>query len=131
MRSLFHLANYAPERKNSLGRLCSYPHETARSQKLLQGRCDYSIELRHNSPWDVFLTIFSDPTNIALIISGFTLVFTAIQTAIAAHQTVTNKSQLDDEDKNIEYCKKILHDSNITVNVTINNQGNIQINSYE
>ena len=31
MRSLFHLANYAPERKNSLGRLCSYPHETARS----------------------------------------------------------------------------------------------------
>ena len=32
MRSLFHLANYAPERKNSLGRLCSYPHETARSQ---------------------------------------------------------------------------------------------------
>ena len=34
MRSLFHLANYAPERKNSLGRLCSYPHETARSHKL-------------------------------------------------------------------------------------------------
>ena len=33
MRSLFHLANYAPERKNSLGRLCSYPHETARSLK--------------------------------------------------------------------------------------------------
>ena len=35
MRSLFHLANYAPERKNSLGRLCSYPHETARSQCFL------------------------------------------------------------------------------------------------
>lgn len=35
MRSLFHLANYAPERKNSLGRLCSYPHETARSHKNL------------------------------------------------------------------------------------------------
>ena len=35
MRSLFHLANYAPERKNSLGRLCSYPHETARSQNYI------------------------------------------------------------------------------------------------
>ena len=38
MRSLFHLANYAPERKNSLGRLCSYPHETARSLKIYMSR---------------------------------------------------------------------------------------------
>lgn len=100
-------------------------------EQLLQGKCDYSIELRHHSPWDVFLTIFSDTTTISLIINAFTLVFTVIQTAIASHHAITNKNKLNDEDKNIEYCKKKLHDSHITVNVTINNQGNIQINSYK
>ena len=42
-----------------------------------------------------------------------------------------NKNNLDAEGKNIEYCQKVLHDSNITVNVTINNQGNIQVNSQK
>ena len=100
-------------------------------ERLLQGKCEYSIELRHNSPWDVFLTIFSDTSNISLIITAFTLLCTAKQTKIAIQQAKLNKNNLDAEGKNIEYCQKVLHDSNITVNVTINNQGNIQVNSQK
>lgn len=96
-------------------------------ENLLHEKCEYSIELRHNSPWDVFLTIFSDIDNISLIISTFSLVFTAIQTAIVIRQAMPAKNKT--QDKEIEKCKKVLKASNITVNLTINNQGNIQINN--
>lgn len=96
-------------------------------ENLLHGKCEYSIELRHNSPWEVFLTIFSDPNNISLIISAFSLVFTAIQTAIAIRQAIPSKSKAQNNE--IEKCKNVLKSADITVNLTINNQGNIQINN--
>ena len=97
-------------------------------ENILHDKCEYSIELRHNSPWDVFLTIFSDPNNISLIISSFSLIFSSIQTSIAMRQLKSSKSKTHDFE--LEEYKQLLTSSNINVNLVINNQGNIQINNY-
>lgn len=96
---------------------------------LLEGVCSYSIELRHNSPWDFFIPIFTVPDNVSLIINIFSLVFSAIQTKISIGQAL--KSHNDDkiDYQKVHKCKNKLKDCNIVViNLTINNNGNIQIN---
>lgn len=94
-------------------------------EELLKGKCEYSIELRHNSPWEIFLTIFSNKDNIALIISSFSMVFGAIQTYLALQQTISRNKGKNDE--TIEKCRDKIEAANITISLTINNQGNIQI----
>lgn len=96
-------------------------------EELLHGICEYSMELRHNSPWDIFLTIFSDKNNISLIISSFSMVFGAIQTSLTVRNVISEKKQ--NRYEQIEKCRNKIASSNITVNLTINNQGNIQINN--
>ena len=97
---------------------------------LLKGQCTYSIELRHNSPWDVFIPIFAEPNNISLIINVISLVFSAIQTKIVIDQSLKSKNDDTIDDEKINICKNKLKESNIIiVNLTINNNGNIQINN--
>ena len=96
-------------------------------ENILHKRGEYSIELRHNSPWDIFLTFFSDKNNISLIINFFTLVFGAIQTSITVRQSIPKKNKTPTRE--IKECRDKLEAANITVNLTINNKGNIQINN--
>lgn len=97
---------------------------------LLDGMCNYSIELRHNSPWDVFIPIFTDPNSVSFIIDAISLVFSAIQTKIAINQCLKSNSNPDVDQDKIKICKNKLKDCNIViVNLTINNNGNIQINN--
>lgn len=95
-------------------------------ENLLKEQCTYSIELRHNSPWDFFIPIFADPNNISLIINSITVVFSAIQTKVALNQAkkVNKVIPLD----TILSCRNRLSENNITVkNLTININGNVQI----
>lgn len=93
---------------------------------LLKGQCNYSIELRHNSPWDLFIPIFADPSNVSLIINSIMLVFSAIQTKIAIHQSSKHNEKINSDI--IQDCKYKLEESKIKIeNLTINNNGNVQI----
>ncbi len=97
---------------------------------LLDGNCNYSIELRHNSPWDIFIPLFTDPSNISYIINILSLVFSAIQTKIAVKQSLKSKKHEHLDNEKINMCRNKLKDCNIViVNLTINNNGNIQINN--
>lgn len=99
-------------------------------EHLLEGKCNYSIELRHNSPWDIFIPIFTDPNTILLIINVISLVFSATQTTIAIRQSLKSKNDKSVDFETIEACKSKLKDCNIIIeNLTINNNGNIQINN--
>lgn len=90
--------------------------------------CHYSIELRHNSPYEIFLDIFTDPENISLIISGLSLIVGIIQLA-QGHKN--NQSQLSDAQKaECERINKNLTQNQIVIeNLIINNNGNISINT--
>ncbi len=97
---------------------------------LLEGKCNYSIELRHNSPWDIFITIFSDPNNISLIMNTFSLVFSAIQTKLAISQAMKTKEIEDiDYEKIVSHKDKLKNSGIVILNLTINNNGNIEINN--
>lgn len=99
-------------------------------EDLLDEICNYSIELRHNSPWDVFIPIFTDPNNVSLIINTISLVFCAVQTKIAVSQSLKTKKDVPVDYKKIKKCNTKLKSCNIIVeNVTINYNGNIQINN--
>ena len=99
-------------------------------EELLGTRCNYSIELRHNSPWDIFIPIFTDPNNISLIINIVIMVFSATQTQIAINQSKNGKKDVPVDNKKLENCKSKLKEHNIIImNLTINNSGNIQINN--
>lgn len=90
--------------------------------------CRYSIELRHNSPYEIFLDIFTDPENISLIISGLSLIVGMMQL-----KQGQNKKQKDLSDKQKAECEK--KSQNLTKNqiiiekLIINNNGNIYVNS--
>lgn len=42
--------------------------------KFLENKCTYSIELRHNSPFQGLIDILSNPENVQTIIAGFNLI---------------------------------------------------------
>lgn len=90
--------------------------------------CRYSIELRHNSPYEIFLDIFTDPENISLIISGLSLIVGMMQL-----KQGQNKKQKALSDKQKVECEK--KGQNLTKNqiiiekLIINNNGNIYVNS--
>ncbi len=95
---------------------------------LLGENCNYSIELRHNSPWDFFIPIFTDPNNISLIINVILLVFSAVQTKIALKQSLKGGEDVQVDYEKIKTYKNKLKEYNIVImNLTINNNGNIQI----
>ena len=95
---------------------------------LLDGKCDYSIELRHNSPWDIFIPIFADPNSISFLISTISLVFSAIQTKIAVEQSLRDKNDQTIDYQTIKICKSKLKNNNIVIiNLTINNNGDIMV----
>lgn len=101
-------------------------------EHLLINECTYSVELRHNSPWDFFVSIFTDLNNVSVIISAFTLLFTVVQTHYTKKQSTQQKTLYNDkESEKVAYAAEKLNSSNIIiVNLTINNNGNIQqINS--
>lgn len=99
-------------------------------EHLLTPNCNYSIELRHNSPWEIFIRLFTDPNNISNIISFISLVFSAIQTKIMIDQHLESKQTKNLESKQIEEYQKLLREKNIIINnLIINNNGNIQINN--
>ena len=86
--------------------------------------------MRHNSPWEIFIRLFTDPNNISNIISFISLVFSAIQTKIMIDQHLESKQTKNLESKQIEEYQKLLREKNIIINnLIINNNGNIQINN--
>lgn len=92
---------------------------------LLEGKCTYSIELRHNSPWDIFISIFTKTDNISLIINSIMLIFSAIQTKIAMYQTSKNNKLTISQTKSY---KDKLNKENIHIEkLTINNKGDIKV----
>ena len=99
-------------------------------EHLLTTKCGYSIELRHNSPWEVFIRLFADPDIISNIINLISLVFSAIQLKILVDQHLESKQTKNLETKQIEEYQKALSEKNIVINnLIINNNGNIQINN--
>ena len=99
-------------------------------EHLLTTKCNYSIELRHNSPWEVFIRLFTDPDTISNIINLISLVFSAIQLKIMLDQHLESKQTKNLETKQIKEYQKALSEKNIVINnLIINNNGNIQINN--
>lgn len=99
-------------------------------EHLLDKKCNYSIELRHNSPWEIFIRLFADPNNISDIINFLTFVFSGIQTKIIIDQYLESKHSKKSESKQIEQYKNALKENNIVIHdLIINNNGNIQINN--
>lgn len=89
--------------------------------------CAYSIEFRHNSPFQAVLDIVSNPDNIELIISGLELITAITFGSIGVFQNRTSKTSKNDKAKCEQY-KKNLDDSGISINnVYIINNGNIYI----
>jgi len=100
--------------------------------QILDKKCNYSIELRHNSPWELFIQLFSDPNNISNIISIISLVFSTVQTKIMIDEYLENKHSNNSDIKQVGHYQEVLRESNIVVNnIIINNNGNIQINNKE
>lgn len=96
---------------------------------ILKDKCEYSIEMRHNSPWDFFVQVFTDPNNISLILNAITLVFTAVQTKIALNQIQKESKDKSIKHDEIEKYRTVLIENNIVItNLTINNNGNIHVN---
>lgn len=96
---------------------------------LLKDKCTYSLELRHNSPFQVFIKALSDPVNIQIIISSLELIATVTIGAISIKKG--KKEKLDKNEKN--KCKDFnntLKENNINVfNVYLINNGNIYTNN--
>ena len=106
----------------------------------LHSVCRYSIELRHNSPYEIFLDIFTDPENISLIISGLSLIVGVMQLKQGHNNCqnnepnngkITKHKELSDVQKNeCEQKNQNLTQNQIVIEkVIINNNGNIYVNS--
>ena len=99
---------------------------------LLNNYCTYSIQLRHNSPLNVFLQIFSNRENIEIIIATLNVVFLGIQAGSAIHSNAMQKelkSNVKDESKilindiksTMDKRKEKAHKSIIQNKIKINN----------
>ena len=91
----------------------------------LKNKCTYSIEFSHNSPFKAVIDILSNPENVGLIISGFSLISSITFGTITAIQS--HKKKLTKKEEN--ECKEqsqLLANNNIAIsNIYIINNGNI------
>ena len=69
---------------------------------------DYSIEIRHNSPYDFFLNLFSTPENVVCILGGMFLAFKNI--SLIFDKIFMYKSLLINNNKNRIEIEKIKND---------------------
>lgn len=95
----------------------------------LKNKCTYSLELRHNSPFQGLLDILTDAEKIDIILKGLAIISSITFGTIHAIQN--RKARLSKNDEKI--CSKArdeLEKSDISiVNVYVINNGNIYINS--
>ncbi len=90
--------------------------------------CHYSIELRHNSPYEFFLDIFTNQENISLIISGLSLIVGVLQVIQGKNKEQHHLSETQTHE--CEEIHKTLIQNQIKIdNLIINNNGNIIVNS--
>lgn len=91
--------------------------------ELLKKKYKYTIELRHNSPFEVFLEIFSDPKNIIVLINIMIVIMNLISSSMNLKANSINLKQNYEkkiEKKDEEKCKQICNNM-LSNNITINN----------
>lgn len=90
----------------------------------LHSKCQYSIELRHNSPWGFFLNILTNPEMVSNILRGISIVLgiNRLISTITKPQIKQSQQQIYKQVKSDKKLKK----NNIQIkNVTIINNGTI------
>ncbi len=92
----------------------------------LRNKCHYSIELRHNSPFEVFVDIFTNPDNLSLIISGLSLIV-GVGQLIQGKKEKNKPTTMEDDIKN--HIDTLNKNKIIIEKFIINNNGNVYINS--
>lgn len=97
--------------------------------KFLENKCTYSIELRHNSPFQGLIDILSNPENVQTIIAGFNLIVALTFGCIGVVQNRHKKLSKEDEEKCKQYGNELSSNGIIINNVYIVNNGNIFISN--
>lgn len=93
----------------------------------LKNKCTYSIELRHNSPFQGLIDILSNPDNVQIILSGLQLIFSCVFGFIGVAQNRNNEISKKDEERYQNYRNELSSNGLIINNVYIINNGNIFI----
>lgn len=93
---------------------------------LLRDYGQYSIEIRHNSPFDVFVNFFSKAENIAVVISSLGLVFEITKFAIERKNKVKREKE-EDERKRQEEKLRLKSNGVIIESVIVNHGGTVYI----
>lgn len=95
----------------------------------LKDKCTYSLELRHNSPFQGLYDLLTSPDNIGLIISGLDLIFSVTLGCISAIRE--HKKELKEKEKlECEKYNQKLSDNDIKIqDVYVINGGNVYINT--
>ena len=92
----------------------------------LSKKCKYSVELRHNSPYEVFLDIFTSPEKISLIIDGLALMVGIVQ---LISDRKGKKSRQDVERECKTYNTVFVNNQIVIERIIINEGGNIYSNN--
>lgn len=90
----------------------------------LHDKCQYSIELRHNSPWGFFINILTNPQMISNILTGISIIL-GIQQLISSTTKPEKKLSQKNSCKQIRSEKKLQKNKIQIKNVTIINNGTV------
>lgn len=99
--------------------------------RFLKNKCTYSLELRHNSPFQGLLDILTDAEKIDIILKGLTIISSVTFGTIHAIQNL--KARLSKADETIcnEACNELEKSGINIANMYVINNGNIYINTQD